>query len=274
MANAFFEVPIPVNEPVLSYRAGSPERAAVQAELKRMKSKKIDVPMYIGGKKIRTKNKVEMNPPHEIKHCLGHFNKGGSKHVEDAIKAALKAKPAWENMPWEHRAAIFLKAADLLAGPYRAKMNAATMLAQSKNVFQAEIDSVAELCDFFRYNAAYMTEIYAGQPESADKIWNRLEYRALEGFIFAITPFNFTSIAANLPCAPAMMGNTVVWKAAETQIYSANVIMELLEEAGLPAGVINLVHVDGPVAGDIIFKHPEFACESSTSSNCPFKRSF
>ena len=271
MSNAYFEVPIAVNEPVLSYAPGSPEKAAVKAVLEEMRGTKIDVPMIIGGKKVNTKNKVAMNPPHEHKKVLGHFSKGDSKHVNQAIKAALAAKEAWENTSWQHRAAIFLKAADLLAGPYRAKMNAATMLAQSKNIYQAEIDAVAELCDFFRFNAQYMAEIYATQPESAPKIWNRLEYRALEGFIFAITPFNFTSIAANLPCAPAMMGNTVVWKPAETQIYSAIVIMEILEKAGLPPGVINLIYVDGPVAGDIIFSHSDFAGLHFTGSTKVFQ---
>ncbi len=259
MSNAYFELPIAYNEPVLNYAAGSRERAEVKAALKNLKSKELDIPMYIGGKKIRTKKKVAIKPPHELNHVLGHFNKGDGKHVKDAIKAALKAKKDWANMPWQHRANIFLKAADLLSGPYRAKMNAATMLGQSKNIYQAEIDAVAELCDFFRFNVQYMTEIYSQQPESTPGIWNRMEFRPLEGFLFAITPFNFTSIAANLPAAPAMMGNTVIWKAAETQIYSANVIMELFAEAGLPDGVINLVHVDGPVAGDIVFSHPEFA---------------
>jgi len=271
MSNAFFEVPIAVNEPVLSYAPNSPEKAAVKAAIAELKSKTIDIPMYIGGKKVFTKNKVKIYPPHETKHCLGTFSKGGATHVKDAIKAALKAKPAWESMPWQDRAAIFLKAADLLAGPFRAKMNAATMLGQSKNVYQAEIDCVAEMCDFFRYNAQYMTDIYAQQPESVAGIWNRLEYRPLEGFVFAITPFNFTSIAGNLPGAPAMLGNTVVWKPAETQIYSAQVIMEIFEAAGLPPGVINLVYADGPVAGDIIFEHPDFAGLHFTGSTKVFQ---
>jgi len=259
MANAYFELPIAYNEPVLNYAPGSPEKASIKSALLAMKRKPVDIPMVIGGKRIKTKKKIEIRPPHEREHLLGHFNKGDGKHVKDAIAAALKAKSDWQAMPWQHRANIFLKAADLLSGPYRARMNAATMLGQSKNIFQAEVDAVAELCDFFRYNVQFMTDIYANQPESVPGVWNRLEYRALEGFIFAITPFNFTSIAANLAAAPAMMGNTVVWKAAETQIYSAIVIMDLLEEAGLPPGVINLVHVDGPVAGDIVFSHPEFA---------------
>ncbi len=271
MSNAFFELPVAVNEPVLSYAPGSPEKADVKKALKELKSKKIDIPMFIGGKRIRTKEKLEIHPPHERKHVLGTYSKGNSKHVDDAIKAALKAKPEWEAMAWQDRAAIFLKAADLLAGPFRARMNAATMLGQSKNVYQAEIDCVAELCDFFRYNAQYMAEIYTTQPESPEGIWNRLEYRALEGFVFAITPFNFTSIAGNLPAAPAMLGNTVIWKPAETQIYSAFVIMELFEAAGVPPGVINLIYTDGPVAGDIIFKHPDFAGLHFTGSTRVFQ---
>lgn len=271
MSNAFFEVPVAKNEPVLSYSPGSPEKLAVKEALASLKAQAIDIPMYINGKAITTDDKVAIYPPHELDHLLGHFCKGDSSHVHDAINAALAAKPAWENMPWQDRAAIFLRAADLLSGPYRAKMNAATMLGQSKNIFQAEIDAVAELCDFFRFNAQYMTEIYQTQPQSAPGIWNRLEYRPLEGFIFAITPFNFTSIAGNLCGAPALMGNTVVWKPAETQIYSAAVIMEVLMEAGLPDGVINLIYVDGPMAGDIIFSHKDFAGLHFTGSTGVFQ---
>ncbi len=271
MSNAYFEVPLASNEPVLSYAPGSPEKIALKAALKELKSKEIEVPMFIGGEKIYEGEKLSIHPPHETAHTLGYYYKGDSSHVNKAIDAALAAKSAWENMPWQDRAAIFLRAADLLAGPFRARMNAATMLGQSKNAFQAEIDSVCELCDFFRFNAQYMTEIYAGQPESAPGIWNRMEYRALEGFIFAITPFNFTSIAANLCAAPAMMGNTIVWKPAETQIYSAMVIMELFEAAGLPPGVINLVLTDGPVAGDVVFEHPEFAGLHFTGSTGVFQ---
>lgn len=271
MSNAYFQVPEPINEPVLSYGAGSAEKEALKAALAELKSKEIDIPMYIGAEKVTTDNKVSMHPPHEIKHCLGYFNKGDKSHVNAAIDAALAAKPAWENLPWQDRAAIFLRAADLLVGPYRAKMNAATMLAQSKNAYQAEIDAVAEMADFFRFNAAYMADIYSQQPYSPDGIWNRLEYRPLEGFIFAITPFNFTSIAANLPAAPAMLGNTVVWKPAETQIYSAQVIMEVFEAAGLPAGVINLIYTDGPVAGDIIFNHADFTGLHFTGSTGVFQ---
>ena len=239
--------------------------------LKELKSKQIDLPMHIGGKQVTTNEKVPVSPPHDHQHILGYFHKGDSSHVHQAIDAALAAKPDWENMPWQDRAAIFLRAADLLSGPFRAKMNAATMLGQSKNVYQAEIDCVAEWCDFLRFNAEYMTEIYQQQPESAPGIWNRVEYRALEGFVFAITPFNFTSIAGNLPAAPALMGNTVVWKPAETQIYSAAVIMEIFEAAGLPAGVINLIYVDGPMAGDIIFSHKDFTGLHFTGSTKVFQ---
>jgi len=271
MSNAIYELPVAVNEPVLNYAPGSKEKAELKAMLKTLKSKKINIPMYIGGKKVNTKNKVAMHPPHEINHTLGYFSKGDAGHVKQAINAALKAKADWESMAWQDRASIFLKAADLLSGPFRAKMNAATMLAQSKNAYQAEIDSVAEFCDFLRYNAQFMTDIYAQQPESPDGIWNRLEYRPLEGFVFAITPFNFTSIAGNLPAAPALLGNTVVWKPAETQVYSAAVIMEVFEAAGLPPGVINLIYVDGPVAGDIIFEHPDFAGLHFTGSTKVFQ---
>lgn len=271
MSNAFFQVPPAVNEPVLSYAPGTPERAAVVAAIQDLKSRQMDIPMYIGGKEVRTGNTKTIHPPHELAHTLGQFHRGDASHVTMAIEAALAAKPAWENMPWQERAAIFLKAADLLAGPWRARMNAATMLCQSKNIFQSEIDAVAEMADFFRFNVQYLTEIYSQQPLSPSPTWNRMEYRALEGFVFALTPFNFTSIAGNLPSAPALMGNTVVWKAAETQIYSAAVIMEILTEAGLPPGVINLVHVSGPVAGDIIFRHRDFAGLHFTGSTGVFQ---
>lgn len=271
MANAFYQLPKAKNEPVLSYAKGSAEKKELKAMLKELKSKQIDLPMHIGGKQVTTNEKVPVSPPHDHQHILGYFHKGDSSHVHQAIDAALAAKPDWENMPWQDRAAIFLRAADLLSGPFRAKMNAATMLGQSKNVYQAEIDCVAEWCDFLRFNAEYMTEIYQQQPESAPGIWNRVEYRALEGFVFAITPFNFTSIAGNLPAAPALMGNTVVWKPAETQIYSAAVIMEIFEAAGLPAGVINLIYVDGPMAGDIIFSHKDFTGLHFTGSTKVFQ---
>ena len=272
MSNAIFKVPAPENETVLSYAPGSIERKEVKSMIEELKNKTVDIPMFIGGKKVFTNHKKEIHPPHEISHVLGTYSQGDSNHVVQAIDAALSAKKNWEEMPWQDRAAIFLKAADLLAGPYRAKMNAATMLGQSKNIYQSEIDAVCELADFFRFNVQYMTEMYAQQPESVRGIWNRLEYRPLEGFIFALTPFNFTSIAGNLCGAPAMLGNTVVWKPAETQIYSAAVIMEIYEEAGLPPGVINLVYVDGPTAGEVIFNHPDFAGIHFTGSTGVFQR--
>ncbi len=271
MSNGFFNVPIPKNEPVKSYAPGSKERAELKAALKELKSKEIDAPMYIGGKEVRTGNKIAMHPPHELSHTLGYYHRGDRTHVKQAIEAALEARKKWAETPWEDRAAIFLKAAELLAGPYRAKMNAATMLCQSKNAFQAEIDAACELIDFFRFNVKFMTDIYKQQPESAPGIWNRMEHRPLEGFIFAITPFNFTSIAANLCAAPAMMGNVVVWKPADSQIYSAQVIMELFKEAGVPDGVINLIYVDGPEAGDVVFKHPDFAGLHFTGSTKVFQ---
>lgn len=272
MSNAIFQVPKAQNEPVLSYGPGSPEKAKVKQALSELKSQFIDIPMFIGGKKIYTEEKRKIHPPHELSHTLGTHAVGKKEHVEMAIEAALAAKKQWSEMPWYERAAIFLKAADLITGPYRAKMNAATMLGQSKNIFQAEIDAVCELADFFRYNVQFMTEIYAQQPESSRGIWNRLEYRPLEGFVFALTPFNFTAIAGNLCGAPAMMGNTIVWKPAETQIYSAAVIMEIFEEAGLPPGVINLIFVDGPTAGEVIFKHSDFAGIHFTGSTGVFNR--
>ena len=270
MSNAIYELPIAVNEPVLSYAPGSTEREELKRMLKTLKSKKTNVPMYIGGKKINTKNKVEMRPPHEIKHVLGTFSKGDGTHVTKAINAALAAKKDWENMPWQDRAAIFLKAADLLSGPFRAKMNAATMIAQSKNVFQAEIDSACELIDFLRFNVEFMSQIYEEQPDSAEGIWNRVEYRPLEGFVYAITPFNFTAIAGNLPAAPAMMGNVVVWKPAATQVYSAYVIMELFKAAGLPDGVINLVTGNSGMITDTILSNKDFAGVHFTGSTPVF----
>ncbi len=271
MANAFFKLPDLSNEKVLDFRPGSPEKAALKAALEEFMTSQTEVFQHINGQKISTDTRVSIHPPHLFRHELGHFHKGAAVHVQQAIDAALKAKPAWEALSWEDRAAIFLKAADLLAGPYRAKMNAATMLGQSKNVFQAEIDCVAELCDFWRLNAAFMAEIFSGQPQSTAQVWNRMEYRPLEGFVFAITPFNFTSIAGNLPAAPALLGNTIIWKPAETQTFSAAVIMEVLEAAGLPPGVINLILVDGPVAGDIIFSHPDFAGLHFTGSTKVFQ---
>ena len=272
MSLGIFNTPIPVNEPVKSYAPGTPERIELKAQIARYKSMHRDIPMYIGGKEIRTGNTVSIHPPHELLHTLGVFHQGDASHVNQAIEAALKAKETWANLPWEQRASIFLKAAELLAGPYRAKMNAATMLGQSKNVFQAEIDSACELIDFLRFNVKFMQEIYEQQPNSSPGIWNRMEQRPLEGFVFALTPFNFTAIGGNLPTAPAMMGNVVVWKPANTQIYSASVFMELLKEAGLPDGVINLIYVSGPTAGEVIFNHPDFAGIHFTGSTTTFQQ--
>jgi 1-pyrroline-5-carboxylate dehydrogenase len=240
-------------------------------EIERLRSQVLDIPMVIGGEEIRTDNLVPINPPHELKHLLGHFHKGDASHVQMAIKAALAAKEKWASLSWEHRASIFLKAADLIAGPYGDTINAATMLCQSKNVMQAEIDSACEMADFLRFNVQYMTEIYEQQPISSEGIWNRVEQRPLEGFVFALTPFNFTSIAGNLPTAPAMMGNTVVWKCSNTQVYSAKVLMDAFIEAGVPAGVINLMFVSGPVAGNEIFSHPDFAGIHFTGSTEVFQ---
>ena len=270
--NGIVRIPSPKNEPVRAYAPGTSETQSLKNKLEELRNSKVDIPMYIGGEKVYTESKVAMHPPHNIKHELGTYNKGGAKHVQDAIKAALDAKEAWANTPWESRAAIFLKAGELLAGPFRDRMNAATMLAQSKNAMQAEIDAACEMIDFFRFNVQYMSELYAEQPpENSPGVWNQLEYRPLEGFVFALSPFNFTSIAANLCAAPAMMGNTVVWKPAETQIYSAQVIMDLYKEAGLPDGVINLVFVDGPTTGQEIFSHKDFAGIHFTGSTGVFR---
>lgn len=271
MLKGFFNVPVPHNEPVLAYGPGSAERASLKAALNEARSKKLDIPMYIGGEEIRTGTTLEIRPPHDHQHILATYHDGDRSHAEAAIKAALAAKAAWEDMPWEQRAAIFLKAADLIAGPYRAVINAATMLGQSKNAFQAEIDSACELIDFLRFNVFYMSQIYAQQPQSSPGVWNRTEQRPLEGFVFAITPFNFTAIAGNLPSPAAMMGNVVVWKPAPTQIYAANVVMKVFIEAGLPAGVINLIYGDGPLLGDVIFNHPEFAGIHFTGSTGVFQ---
>ena len=272
MTDAIFSVPHPVNEPIWNYAPGSPEKIALKKALAEAKKQQKEVPMFIGGERVFSDEKIAMRPPHERAPLLGHYSKGNAAHVQAAIKAALKAKPAWEAMPWQERAAIFLRAADLLTGPYRAKMSAATMLCQSKNVYQAEIDCICELADFWRYNVYFMQEIYKQQPLSTRNVWNRTDWRPLEGFIFALTPFNFTAIAGNLPSAPAMLGNVAVWKPAESQIYSASVIMEIFEEAGLPAGVINLVYVDGPTVGDVVFKHPDFAGIHFTGSTGVFQR--
>lgn len=272
MIKGFFNVPKAINEPVKSYAPGSPERESLLNTYNKMYAETIEVPMVINGKEIKTDNKKRLAPPHNHAHTLGYTYYGNHQHVKDAIHAALAAKEKWEEMAWEQRAAIFLKAAELLAGPYRDRMNAATMLAQSKNVHQAEIDAACELIDFFRFNVEYMTQLYKEQPESQPGIWNRMEHRPLEGFVFALTPFNFTSIAANLPMAPALMGNVVVWKPAESQIYSAKIIMDLFREAGVPDGVINMVFVSGKEAGEVIFEHPQFAGLHFTGSTGTFNQ--
>ena len=271
MSQGIFNVPALRNEPVKSYAPGSPERSELKKALEEAKSKQVDIPQYIGGKEIFSQNKQRISPPHDHQHTLGYFHEGNAEDVKTAIDSALEARKTWSVMHWEQRAAIFLKAADLIAGPYRAQINAATMLGQSKNAYQAEIDSACELIDFLRLNVNFLTDIYKQQPVSSDGVWNRMEYRPLEGFIFAITPFNFTAIAGNLPAAPALMGNVVLWKPAFTQVYAANVIMKVFKEAGLPDGVINMILVDGPEAGNIVFKHPDFSGIHFTGSTKVFQ---
>lgn len=269
--NNVVRIPSAINEPVLQYAPGSAEKLALKAALKEGRSKVIDIPMIINGKEVRTGNTKKIAPPHDHQHTIATFHKGDASHVDAAIEAALNAKEAWELMPWENRASIFLKAADLIAGPYRATLNAATMLGQSKNAFQAEIDASCEMIDFLRFNVQFMQEIYMDQPISSKGIFNRVEYRPLEGFCLAVTPFNFTAIAGNLPTSMAMMGNVVVWKAAETQTYSANILMKIFIEAGLPAGVINLIFVDGPTVGATCFNHHLFTGLHFTGSSGVFK---
>jgi 1-pyrroline-5-carboxylate dehydrogenase len=265
-----FHYPLPANEPVLSYAPGSMERTLLKKSLKDLKSKKIDVPMYIGSEEIFTEKKVEMRPPHERDFVLGTYNEGNASHVEKAIKAALEAKEKWASLSWENRANVFLKAADLIATKYRAEMCATTMLGQSKNAYQAEIDAACELIDFLRFNVHFLSEIYSQQPISSPGVNNRMEYRPLEGFVLAITPFNFTAIGGNLPTSAALCGNTVVWKCANTQVYSAQMFMRILKEAGLPDGVINLIFVDGPTLGDVCFNNPDFAGIHFTGSTGVF----
>lgn len=267
-----FYYPLPVNEPVLNYAPGSAEKKRLKEVLAELKKEKIDVPMYIGNEEVRTGNLGEIRPPHERKHLLGNFHIGDAKHVNKAINAALKVKDKWAGMSWENRANIFLKAADLIAGKYRPYMNGTTMLGQSKNAFQAEIDSACELIDFLRFNVHFLSEIYRQQPVSGPGMYNRLEYRPLEGFVFALTPFNFTAIGGNLPTSAAMCGNVVIWKCANTQVYSAQMFMRILKEAGLPDGVINLVFVDGPTIGEVVFNHPDFAGIHFTGSTGVFNR--
>jgi 1-pyrroline-5-carboxylate dehydrogenase len=270
MQIGYFDYPTPANEPVLSYAPGTPEKLALKKALASLKSKTMDIPMYINGKAVRTGNKIAIHPPHEIKHTLGHFHMGSKKHVDQAITSALKVRNTWANMSWESRAHIFLKAADLLATKYRFEMNAATMLGQSKNAYQAEIDAACELIDFLRFNVHFLSTIYKQQPVSSPGMHNRMEWRGLEGFVLAITPFNFTAIGGNLPASAAMCGNVVVWKAANTQVYSAQLFMRILKEAGLPDGVINLVYVDGPTIGATCFSHPDFAGVHFTGSTGVF----
>jgi len=271
MGKGFFQVPVAYNEPIKTFAPGSPEREAVLAQYKSYYHGTVDVPMYINGKEVRTGNTRNMTPPHDHKHVVGQYHIGEQKHVQEAIDTALEARTQWAAMPWEQRAAIFLKAAELLAGPYRAKINAATMIAQSKTIHQAEIDAACEFIDFLRFNVSYMQEIYEQQPESAEGIWNRVEYRPLEGFVYAITPFNFTAIAGNLPASAAMMGNVVVWKPSDSQIFSAKVIIDLFAEAGLPAGVINVVFGDPVMVSNTVLASPDFSGLHFTGSTSVFK---
>ena len=270
MSTGFYNVPKAVNEPVKSYAPNSAERAELLATYKKMYNEVVDIPFYIGGKEIRTGNTTSIHPPHDHKHTVGHFHAADKLHIEQAVASAMDARKKWAATPWQDRAAIFLKAAELLAGPYRARLNAATMIGQSKNVFQAEIDAACELIDFFKFNVEFMTEIYSNQPQSSPGIWNRMEYRALEGFVYAITPFNFTSIAGNLPAAPAMMGNVVVWKPARTQVYSAQVLMEIFNEAGVPDGVINMVTGNSAMITDVLLDSKHFTGIHFTGSTGVF----
>jgi len=271
MGKGFFQVPTAVNEPIKSYAPGTPEREEVLLTYKDMYNTKMEVPLYIGSEEIKTGDTATMHPPHDHKHNLGVYHTAKKKHIEQAIAAALEARKQWADMEWEQRAAVFLKAADLIAGPYRARINAATMIAQSKTIFQAEIDSACELIDFLTFNVEYMAQIYEDQPESSPGVWNRLEYRPLEGFVYAITPFNFTAIAGNLPASAALMGNTVVWKPSDHQVYSAQVIMEVFKEAGVPDGVINMVMGDPVMITDTVLASPDFAGIHFTGSTAVFK---
>ncbi|HEY4154711.1 MAG TPA: L-glutamate gamma-semialdehyde dehydrogenase [Puia sp.] len=268
----YFHYAMPSNEPVLNYAPGSAEKISLKKAIREIKAQEHDIPMIIGGKEIRTGNKIKMSPPHEISHTLGYFHRAGREQIEQAVEAALQAKPAWERLNWENRAAIFLKAADLLAGKHRAYMNAATMIGQSKNPFQSEIDGICELIDFLRFNVHYLSEIYRQQPSSSPGVHNRMEYRPLEGFVLAITPFNFTAIAGNLPSSAALCGNTVVWKPADTQVFSAHFFMRILQEAGLPDGVINLVYPEGTELGSVCFSHRDFAGIHFTGSTAVFNK--
>lgn len=272
MSKAIYKTPQPINEPVLDYFPGSPERKELKETLKYYKNTEVDIPMIIGGKEIRTEKVVSINPPHEIDHKLGQYYLGGEEHVYQAIEAALEARTEWQTLPWHQRAAVFLKAAELISGKYRQKLNATTMLGQSKSVYQAEIDAACEFADFLRFNVHFMAEIYQQQPISSKGVWNKLEQRPLEGFVYALSPFNFTSLAGNLAAAPALMGNVVVWKPAGTQIYSATIIMDIFKEAGLPDGVINMIFVPGPIGGSVMAKHPDFVGVHFTGSNAVFTK--
>ena len=272
MGKGFFNVPIAINEPVKTYAPGSPERKAVQLEYAKMFRSKVDVAMYINGKDVKTKNTNTMSPPHDHQHTVGTYHLADKKHIEDAISTALEARKNWSQLPWEQRAGIFLKAAELIAGPYRAKINAATMIAQSKTIHQAEIDAACELIDFLRFNVQFMTEIYRDQPNSTSDAWNRIEYRPLEGFTYAVTPFNFTAIAGNLPSCMALMGNVVIWKPSDSQIYSAKVIMDVFKEAGVPDGVINVVFGDPKMITDTVLASPDFSGLHFTGSTDIFKK--
>lgn len=271
MSKAISQVPFAVNEPVNSYEPGSPEVKSLIAQYKKMWAQKIEIPMVINGKEVKTDDKVQLQSPQDHAHDFGFYHRGTMQHVDDAINAALAAKKQWNELGWEHRAAIFLKAADLLAGPYRDVINAATMIGQSKNVHQAEIDAACEFIDFLRFNVEFMTEMYSEQPVSDAGIWNRVEYRPLEGFVFAVTPFNFTAISGNLPACMAMLGNVVVWKPSDKQIYSAKVIMDVLTEAGLPAGVINMIFTDGKETAEKVLAHRDFAGLHFTGSTKVFQ---
>ncbi len=271
MGKGFFNVPIAVNEPIKSYAPGSPEREAVLKAYKDMFNSKIDVPFYINGQDISTGNTRTMSPPHDHQHIVGTYHLAEKTHIEDAISTALEARKSWSQLPWEQRAGIFLKASELIAGPYRAKINAATMIAQSKTIHQAEIDAACELIDFLRFNVQFMTDIYLEQPESTSDAWNRIEYRPLEGFTYAVTPFNFTAIAGNLPSCMAMMGNVVVWKPSDSQIYSAKILMDVFKEAGVPPGVINVVFGDPVMITDTVMSSPDFSGLHFTGSTFIFK---
>ncbi len=271
MGKGFFEVPLAINEPVKSYAPGSPEREQVLAAYKELYNSTTDVPLYINGKEMKSGKSANMAPPHDHKHSLGTYQLAEKKHVQEAIDGALEARKNWAQLPWEHRAAIFLKAAELIQGPYRYKINAATMLAQSKNIYQAEIDSACELIDFLRFNVQYMSEIYAEQPESSSAAWNRVEHRPLEGFVYAVTPFNFTAISGNLPAAPALMGNVALWKPSDSQVFSAKIIMDVFKEAGLPDGVINFVTGDPAMITETVLASPDFSGIHYTGSTSIFK---